>query len=58
MQKYEEIIGEATRMEYDNTTGQLFLVFEIINEKMKQKLKNDWTQDIEVQLVIKESEKN
>jgi len=58
MEKYEQIIGEATRMEYDNTTGKLFLVFEIVNEKMKQKLKDDWTQDIEFQLVMKESEKN
>ena len=58
MEKYEQIIAEAKRIEYNDATGQLFLVFEIVNEKMKQKLKEDWTQDIEFQLIIKESEKN
>jgi len=58
MKQYEQIIGEAKRMEYNDSTGQLFLVFEILDNKMKQKIKEDWTQDIEFKLIIEESEKN
>jgi hypothetical protein len=36
MKGYEEIIGEAVRIEYEKTTGKLFLVFEIKNEKQKK----------------------
>lgn len=49
-----EIIGEASRIEVDEVTGQLFIVFEIKNEKQKQFIKNNWTSnDIELQIVNK-----
>jgi hypothetical protein len=52
MKNYEEIVGEAVRIEYHEKDGRLFLVFEITNEKYKQSIKNDWTKDIE--FVIKD----
>lgn len=57
MKPYEEIIAEAKRIEYDDQTGQLFMVFEITNEKVKQKIRIDWTKDIEFKLVVEEREK-
>ena len=61
MKPNEEVVGEATRIEYEEKTGKLFLVFEITNEKYKQDIKKNWTQDIEYRLVdknlVKESEK-
>jgi hypothetical protein len=53
MKNDEEIIGEAVRVEYDKETGQLFLVFEITNQKYQQDIKNNWSRDIEFRLIDK-----
>lgn len=51
MKNYEEIIGEAIRVEYEEATGRLFIVFEIKNEKQKNFIKSNWTHDIEYKLI-------
>jgi len=51
MKNYEEIIGEACRIEHEESTGRLFLVFEIKNEKQKNFIRSNWTNDIEYRLV-------
>lgn len=52
--KYDEqIIGEACRVEYEEKTGRLFIVFEIKNEKYKQDIKKDWSKDIEYKILDK-----
>jgi len=51
MKNYEEIIGEAIRLEYEETTGKLFIVFEIKNEKHKNFIKSNWVNDIEYRLI-------
>ena len=43
MKNYEEILGEACRIEFEEKTGKLFLVFEITNEKFKKKIKTEWS---------------
>ena len=48
-----EIVGTATRVEIDEKSGKLFLVFEITNEKHKQLIKKDWTQDFEFKIIDK-----
>ena len=53
MKNYEEIIAEASRIEYDEKTGRLFIVFEVKNEKFKQDIKKNWHQDIEYRIVDK-----
>ena len=53
MKNYEEIIGEAVRIESEINTGKLYLVFEITNEKQKQFIKSHWTDDIEFRLIDK-----
>jgi hypothetical protein len=53
MKNDEEVIGEAIRVEYEEKSGRLFLVFEIINEKYKQSIKRDWINDIEFRLIDK-----
>lgn len=47
----KEVIGEAVRVEFDEKTGKLYLVFEITNEKHKQDIKKSWTKDIEFRIV-------
>jgi hypothetical protein len=49
----EEVVAEAARIEYDEHTGDLFIVFKITNEKYKQKIKKTWTQDIEYRIIEK-----
>jgi hypothetical protein len=60
MKPDEQIIGEAVRLEYEEDTGKLFIVFEIKEEKQKQDIKKNWVKDIEFRLVdkllVKESE--
>lgn len=53
MKNYEEVVGEAVRVEYTEQDGKLFLVFEITNEKYKQDIKKNWTRDIEFKLIDK-----
>ncbi len=52
MTLYEEV-GEAVRMEFEEKTGKLYLVFEIKNEKYKQNIKKNWTDDIEFKIIDK-----
>jgi hypothetical protein len=49
----DEVIAEAVRVEYDEETGKLFLVFEVKSEKYKNDIKKNWTKDIEYRLVGK-----
>lgn len=53
MKGYEEVIGEAVRIEFEEKTGKLYLVFEIKSEKVKKDIKENWTDDIEYRLVDK-----
>ena len=60
MKSNEEVVGTAVRIEYEEKTGKLFIVFEITEEKYKQDIKKNWTEDIEYKLVdrclVKENE--
>lgn len=49
----KEIVAEAVRLEYEEKTGKLFIVFEVKNEKYKQKIKKNWVEDIEYRLIDK-----
>ena len=53
MKATEEVMGEAIRVELEEKTGRLFLVFEITNEHYKQDIKKNWTNDIEFRLIDK-----
>lgn len=49
----DQIVAEAVRIEYEEQTGKLFIVFEVKDEKYKQDIKKNWTKDIEYRLVDK-----
>ena len=53
MKPDEEVVGEACRIELDETTGKLFLTFEITSEKYKKDLKTKWTNDIKFKIINK-----
>ena len=50
----KETVAEAVRIEYEESTGKLFIVFEVKNEKFKQDIKKNWTKDTEYRLVGKD----
>lgn len=49
-----KVVAEAVRVEYEEQTGRLFIVFEVKDEKYKQDLKKNWTSDIEFRLIDKQ----
>ena len=51
MKATEEIIGEAIRIEIEERTDKVFLVFDIVNEQYKQDIKKNWTKDIELRII-------
>jgi len=53
MKPNEEVVAEAVRIEFEEKTGKLYIVFEVIDEKYKQDIKKNWIQDIEYKLVDK-----
>lgn len=54
MQVFEQVIAEAKRIEIDEHSGKLFIVFEVVSERMKQRLKTEWVNDIESRMIGKE----
>lgn len=48
-----KVVAEAVRLEYEEKTGKLFIVFEVKDEKYKQDIKKNWTKDIEYRLIDK-----
>lgn len=51
MKPNEQVIGEAVRIEYEEKTGKLFIVFEIKDEQHRQDIRKNWVKDIEFRLV-------
>jgi hypothetical protein len=49
----KRILAEAVRIEYENKTGELFIVFKVKDEKFKQDIKTQWVNDIEYKLIDK-----
>lgn len=49
----DNVIAEAVRVEYEEGTGKLYIVFEVKDEKHKQDIRKNWTKDIEYRLVDK-----
>lgn len=53
-----QIMAKAIRVESNPDTGELFLVFEVMDEDLKKRIKTDWLQDIELKLIGKNLIKN
>lgn len=41
-------------MEIDPNTGDLYLVFKVIDEGFKQRVREDWNQDVELRILGKD----
>ena len=49
----EKEVAIAVRVEHNTDNDDVFLVFQIVDESFKNKIKEDWTQDIEMRLINK-----
>ena len=47
-------VATAVRVEYEKSSDDLFLVFKITDKNLKKKIKEDWTQDIDLKLIGKD----
>jgi len=48
--KYHDV-AIAVRVEHEQRTDTVYLVFQITDEKFKKRIKDDWTQDIPLRLI-------
>jgi len=46
-----QTVATAVRMEHNPDTDELFLVFQIVDEDFKRRIKRDWTQDVELKIL-------
>ncbi len=47
----DRIVAEAVRIEYEEKSGKMYIVFAVKDEKYKQDLRKTCTKDIEFSLV-------
>jgi len=53
MKTPKQTVAKAIRVEHDPDSDDLFLVFEIVDDDFKRRIKRDWTDDIELKLIGK-----
>jgi hypothetical protein len=46
-----DTVARAIRMEIDPITGDLYLVFKVIDESFKQRVRENWMDDVELKLL-------
>lgn len=46
-------VAKGVRIEVDESTGETFIVFKIIDEKFKQNIRENWLHDIELKVINK-----
>jgi hypothetical protein len=52
--KTHDTVARAIRMEIDPLTGELYLVFKVIDENFKQRVRDNWGQDVELKILGRE----
>jgi hypothetical protein len=50
MKTYDPV-ARAIRMEIDPNTGDLYLVFKVVNEDFKQRVRDNWSADVDLQIL-------
>lgn len=53
-----KVVAEAVRLEFEEQTGDLYIVFKIKDEQYKQEIKKTWTQDIEYRIIDRQLVEN
>jgi hypothetical protein len=45
-----DTVARAVKMEIDKLTGDLYLVFKVIDEDFKKRVRENWNEDIELRI--------
>lgn len=53
-----DTVARAVRMEVDRLTGDLYLVFKVIDEGFKQRVRENWTDDFVLRMSVKDIVEN
>jgi hypothetical protein len=48
-----QTVAEIARMEHNENTDDLYLVFKVVDEGFKKRIKKDWMEDIELKIIGK-----
>jgi hypothetical protein len=54
MIKQNQTVAKAVRIEHNPDSGAIYLVFEIVDEDFKNRIKKDWLEDIDLKLIGKD----
>ena len=46
-----DTVARGVRMEVDKLNGDLYLVFKVIDESFKQRIRDNWNDDVELKLL-------
>lgn len=49
--KTNDTVARAVRMEIDQLTGDLYLVFKVVDESFKQRVRESWMADVELKVL-------
>ena len=49
--KTHDTVARAIRMEVDPNTGDLYLVFKVIDESFKQRVRENWSADVKLEIL-------
>lgn len=49
-----DTIARAVRMEIDSLTGDVYLVFKVVDESFKKRVREDWDGDVELEVLGKD----
>lgn len=52
MKQYVDV-AKCVRLEIDESNGETYIVFKIIDEQFKQKIRQNWLEDIELKVINK-----
>lgn len=52
-EKTKEVVAIAVRVETNPDSGNVYLVFKIVDEGFKARIKKDWVEDVELKLIGK-----
>lgn len=53
MKEIDYTVATVVRMEHNESTDELFLVFQIVDEGFKKRIKKNWMEDVPVKLIGK-----
>lgn len=53
MKEIDHTVATVVRMEHNENTDELFLVFQIVDEGFKKRIKKNWMEEVPVKLIGK-----